>query len=104
MVSNRTSLESLPCLNSLTKRLERNPKLLQRYDDIIKEQLRGGVVERVTESAKGKQFYLPHKPVVRQSAESTKVRIVFDANARENENSPSLNECLETGPARFGKK
>ena len=89
---------SLKRLNSLTKRLERNPELLQRYDDIIKEQLQDGVVERVTESAKGKQFYLPHKPVVRQSAESTKVRIVFDASARENENSPSLNECLETGP------
>ena len=72
---------SLKRLNSLTKRLERNPELLQRYDDIIKEQLQDGVVERVTESAKGKQFYLPHKPVVRQSAESTKVRIVFYASA-----------------------
>ena len=80
------------------KRLERNPELLQRYDDIIKEQLRDSVVERVTESAKGKQFYLSRKPVVRQSAESTKVRIVFYVSARENENSPSLNEYLETGP------
>ena len=62
---------SLKRLNSLTKRLERNPELLQRYDDIIKEQLRDGVVERVTESAKGKQLYLLHKPVIRQSAEST---------------------------------
>jgi hypothetical protein len=60
--------------------------------------LEDGVVERVTESAQGKEFYLPHKPVVRESAESTKVRIVFDASARENESSPSLNECLETGP------
>ena len=88
---------SLKRLNSLTKRLERNPELLQRYDDIIKEQLRDGVVERITESAKGKQFYLPHKAVVCQSAESTKVRIVFYASARGIENSPSLNECLETG-------
>ena len=43
-------------------------------------------------------FYIPHKPVVRENAETTKVRIVFDASAKANEDSPSLNECLETGP------
>jgi hypothetical protein len=85
---------SLKRLNSLTN----DPELLEKYDNIIKEQLEDGVVERVTESAQGKEFYLPHKPVVRESAESTKVRIVFDASARENESSPSLNECLETDP------
>jgi uncharacterized protein YoxC len=89
---------SLKRLNSLTKRLEKSPDLLEKYDKIIKEQLEDGVVERVTGSAQEKEFYLPHKPVVRESAESTKVRIVFDASARENESSPSLNECLETGP------
>ena len=89
---------SLKRLNSLTKRLEKNPELLEKYNNIIKEQLEDGVVERVTESAQAKEFYLPHKPVVRESAESSKVRIVFDASARENESSPSLNECLETGP------
>ena len=68
----RNEAGSLKRFNSLTKRLERNPELLQRYNDIIKEQLRDGVVERVTESAKAKQFYLPHKPVVRQSAEARK--------------------------------
>ena len=46
----------------------------------------------------GREFYLPHKPVIRESAESTKLRIVFDASARSNEKSPSLNDCLETGP------
>ena len=80
-------------LNGLTKRLDKNPELLERYDNIIKEELEDGVVERVTQSAHGKEFYLPHKPVVRQSAESTKVRMVFDASAREHESSPSLNEC-----------
>ena len=45
-----------------------------------------------------KEFYLPHKAVVRDTAESTKLRIVYDASARPNGNSPSLNECLESGP------
>ena len=46
----------------------------------------------------GKEFYIPHKAVVREAAESRKLRIVYDASARESENSPSLNECLEVGP------
>ena len=89
---------SLKRLNSLTKQLEKNSELLEKYDNIIKEQLEDGVVERVTESAQAKDFYLPHKPVVRESAESSKVRIVFDASARENESSPSLNTMSRNWP------
>ena len=43
-------------------------------------------------------FYLPHRPVILESAESTKLRIVYDASAKASKNSPSLNECLETDP------
>ena len=35
---------------------------------------------------------------MRDSAESTKLRIVYDASARASENSPSLEECLNPGP------
>ena len=46
----------------------------------------------------GREFYIPHKVVVRENAASTKTRIVYDASARVNESSPSLNDCLEVGP------
>ena len=46
----------------------------------------------------GKEFYVPHKAVVRETAESTKIRIVYDAAARGNVETPSLNACLKTGP------
>ena len=46
----------------------------------------------------GKEFYVPHKAVVRETAESTKIRIVYDASARGNVETPSLNDCLKTGP------
>ena len=36
--------------------------------------------------------------VIREAAESTKMRIVFDASAKASPTSPSLNDCLETGP------
>ena len=49
-------------------------------------------------SEKGKEFYLPHRPMTRESAETTKIRIVYDASAKPNKDSVSLNESLETGP------
>jgi len=89
---------SIKRLESLLKKLQSKPELFDKYDEIIQEQLDEGIVERVEEDPKEREFYIPHKPVVRETAETTKVRIVFDASAKANENSPSLNECLETGP------
>ena len=46
-----------------------------------------------------KVFYLPYKPVIRESAESsTKLRIIYDASAEISKNGASLNERRETGP------
>ena len=70
-----------------------------KYDAIIKDQLSQGIVERVQGEPKGKEFYIPHKAVIRETAESTKTRIVYDASAHPNDKSPSLNECLKPGPA-----
>ena len=57
---------------------------MKEYDEIIQNQVAEVVVERVTSEPVGKEFYLPHKPVVKESAESTKTRIVFDASAKAN--------------------
>ena len=42
--------------------------------------------------------YLPHQAVVRKSAETTKVRMVFDASSKESRRGVSLNDCLQVGP------
>ena len=89
---------SLKRLNSLVRKLEKDPELLEKYDNIIQEQLAEGIIERVVENPKNREFYIPHKAVIKETAETTKVRIVFDASAKEDEQSPSLNDCLETGP------
>ena len=94
--SNETG--SLKRLNNLVTKLIKGSDMLKKYDDVIKDQLFQGIVERATETADGREFYLPHKPVICESAESTKLRIVYDASARKNEKAPLLNECLETGP------
>ena len=56
-----------------------------------------GVIEKLN-LCQG-ELYLPHKAVIRENAESTKLRIVYGASARENSRSFSLNDCLETGAA-----
>ena len=81
----------------MVRKLEKQD-ILETYDRIIQDQIDQGIVERVKEDAVGKEFYIPHKPVVRESAETTKTRIVYDASARANPKAPSLNDCLETGP------
>ena len=88
---------SIARLGKLVQKLERKPELFQQYREIIKEQEEQGIIE-VTQEPGGREFYLPHRSVVRESAESTKVRIVYDASAKVNDDSLSLNDCLETGP------
>ena len=88
---------SLRRLDSSLRKLERSD-LLARYDQVIREQLEEGIVERVSGQPVGVEFYIPHKAVVREEAESTKLRIVYDASARASERAPSLNECLHAGP------
>ncbi len=43
-------------------------------------------------------FYMPHKPVVKSSATTTKVRMVFDASAKPNQLVRSINESMYKGP------
>ena len=47
---------------------------------------------------RSREFYIPHKPVVCESAETTKLRVVYDASARAHFGAPSLNECLNPRP------
>ena len=84
-------------LESLVKRLKKAGKL-DDYDAIIKEQLQEGIIEEAPLAATGQEFYIPHKAVVRESAETTKMRIVHDASAKARDSAPSLNDCLEAGP------
>ena len=42
-------------------------------------------------------FYMPHKPVIRESTSTTKVRMVFDASAKPHLLANSINECMYTG-------
>ena len=51
--------------------------------EIIKAQIENGIVEKATGTPDAnKEFYLLHKPVLREGAEITKLRVVYDASAK----------------------
>ena len=85
-------------MKTLVRKLERSGKI-NEYDKIIKEQLDRVIIERAPDTVVGKECYIPHKPVIREKAEGTKLRIVHDASARVQDDAPSLNECLNPGPS-----
>ncbi len=87
---------SLKRLGNLVQRLKKSNQF-DEYDAIIQDQLEEGIVEPAHEPPSGTVFYLPHHPVIRESAESTKMRIVYDASSKTG-SQPSLNDCLNTGP------
>ena len=82
---------------TLVQRLKKTEKF-DEYDTIIQDQLQQGIIEEAEMPATAKEFYLPHRPVVRETAETTKTRIVYDAPAKSHDSEPSLNDCLEIGP------
>ena len=99
-------------LKSLLCRLQWNPEVLLEYDKILKDQLKAGIIETVDlESVQGAArasdnlpvHYLPHHGVVRQSSQTTKLRIVYDGSASGLGDQYSLNDCLETGPNSIPK-
>ena len=99
---NRSSLPSnkhgsLQRLLSLTRKLHREERI-EQYNNIIREQRVQRIIEKADKPAQGVEFYIPHKPVVQENAEPTKMCIVYDASARAHQSAPSLNNCLNAGP------
>ena len=85
-------------LRSTTQRLERMQRL-EEYHMVMTEQLAEGSSEEVPETPLGEVIhYIPHQPVIRGQADSTKMRIVYDCSAKTHCQVPSLNDCLKVGP------
>ena len=91
---------SLLRLKSQVKKLRHSPDILEKYDALISEQVQDGIIEQVSEMEPAvKTHYLPHRAVIRENAESTKIRVVYDASCREGKSGVSLNDCLHVGPS-----
>ena len=77
--------------------LQKDKKLLKDYDDILSEYIKEVILEDVTNKTYVTNcHYLPHRPVVREDRSTTKIRIVFDASAKY-QDEKSLNDILDKG-------
>ena len=86
-------------LTSQIKKVKKDPLIFAEYDRVMRDQLSAGILEPVVNVETKGKHYIPHHPVVRADAESTKVRVVYDASAKAKKAEKSLNECLHTGPS-----
>ena len=71
---------------------------MSTYKNLNTKQLKEGIIESAPETPKGRVFYIPNKPLVREAAETTKVRIVYDASVTAYPEATSLNNILYAGP------
>ena len=101
LMNNKT--QALSRLNSLSKKLNKNPDVEVRYDAILEDLQKNGIIGEIQkkyEETSNPTFYLPRRPVVREASTSTKVRPVFDASCK-GENGIFLNNCMNSGPNRI---
>ncbi len=84
----------------LEKRFQSNINLYQEYKKFIDEYVslgHGRYVNVVTVNSKGeRKFFLPHHCIIREQAETTKLRVVFDASSKST-SGYSLNDVMLKG-------
>ena len=70
-------------LKSLVSRKRNNPKLIQKYNDIITDQREMGIIEKVgSESNSLIKHYIPHHAAINPTTATTEIRVVYDASAK----------------------
>ena len=85
-------------LRSLERRLNADERLATEYRAFIEEYERLGHLKRVPPdaNASSQSVYIPHRPVIRESSTTTRLRVVFNAS-NPTSNGTSLNDHLLTG-------
>lgn len=81
---------------SLERRFKRNPNLKLEYSKFIDEYRQLGHLSEI-QAKPDISYFLCHHPVIKETSESTKLRVVFDASASSS-SGYSLNDILMTGP------
>lgn len=81
---------------ALERKLNKSPLYKKMYSDFIREYLDLGHMSRI-ESYSSPHYFLPHHGVFRESSETTKLRVVFDASALTTTHK-SLNDIQYSGP------
>ena len=90
-------------LKTTISRLQQDSELLKKYDEVIKDQLKKGIIEifRDITTDDTRKHYIPQHALINSSSASTKVWIVCDASSKSTKGHLSLNECLYRGPVNL---
>ena len=80
----------------LVQKLNHDTELLRKFDEVIQNQLKSGMIEMVTENTgEGeRRHYIPHHAAIKLDINTIKVNVVDDALAKSKKLNLSLNECL----------
>lgn len=85
---------------NLEKRFEKNPELFTKYRDFIHEYINLNHARIIPLSLKNElhenKYFLPHHCVLRESSQSTKLRVVFDGSMKTS-TGLSLNDVMHKG-------
>ncbi len=79
----------------------RQPALLEKYNQVILEQIQLGIIEEAPQKELQSPLYpcsyIPHQAVFRYASTTTKLRVVYDASAK-GMSDMSVNQYLLRGP------
>ncbi|XP_058796987.1 uncharacterized protein LOC131667535 [Phymastichus coffea] len=87
---------ALKRLKALERKFETNPDFRAQYEKEINSYLELGHMTLCDDDSDD-GYFMPHHAVIKESSDTTKCRVVFDASA-DSENGTSLNKILLTGP------
>lgn len=83
---------------NLEKKLSTDDELKREYHKTMQDYIDSKHMKIAEQqNAEGREYYLPHHAVFKESSSTTKVRVVFDASCK-SEDGTSLNNHLLTGP------
>jgi len=83
---------------ALERRFKRQPSLKSEYVQFMEDyERRGHMSLSLQEDVRKDLYFLPHQPVIRPDSLTTKLKVVFDASAK-TDNNKSLNDMLYPGP------
>ncbi|XP_011859297.1 PREDICTED: uncharacterized protein LOC105556797 [Vollenhovia emeryi] len=88
---------ALKRLQGLERRLSANAKLYEESRSFLKEYEELGHMSRIENASIQESYFLPHHAVLKDSSNTTRLRVVFDVSARTT-TGHSLNDTLLTGP------
>ncbi|XP_050676437.1 uncharacterized protein LOC126973267 [Leptidea sinapis] len=83
------------CLESLERKLIKQPSLKEKYKEFINEYADLGHLTKINRPEFG--YFMPHHAVIREKSETTKLRVVFNASSKTH-TGKSLNDILMVGP------